>query len=711
MAGFVSACGGGGGSGGVGSGSGAGGGGGTNPTPVSDAGMLALTRDNVGRAAGFPLWASEMLLRISQLVADDVSALATPPGGGGCPSGGTLLRDWADKDGSKTLSVGDEISLDYAACSRDPLTRAMTGRVTLSVLSASANGDFSARLAMAEPGVAIGYTTGVPYRSDFRIAGQVRLSVSQSELRSTLALGDGGSSEFITIGFPGASTAPDRLTALRLDKTHRWEEARTHLELQMRYDSPELGGAFEVRSLRPLKFWLDSLPEPGPQQGEIQILGRGADEARVQIAAGSGANHLGGWLDQGGDGSKEAELTGNWLDVGVASGVLFADYSRWGRGNAFAYDPNEFSMRPAFVGNSTQAVDTVCALQFTRPVADAASWRWRLLDQGRLDEMPSAGVEVPVQVELQGALVKVRPVQPLRYSRRYELLVDTGEPTASGQQMRATTGGAFSLFAGRIVAFSTPNVLNPQSNLAAHLTLKAGAPLEAVGLPPPADVPAGIRHQWSQVSGTPLLIARPNERSTLLSLASGASGIGSATVRLTVSVDGAGNSESQDFIVRTVADTNDAWLSRLRLPMNLEDWFARPRELWSGPAVGTLMASLQGGTLSLAYGESADPMHPTGSWSLKLSSADGQALQPGRYDKVYSPTWPLRPPGTPGLELDSGLFRYGAVDGEFVIHELEVDGAGRVTRLALDFAAPQGSIGPVAASGTIRINSTHALPP
>jgi hypothetical protein len=208
-----------------------------------------------------------------------------------------------------------------------------------------------------------------------------------------------------------------------------------------------------------------------------------------------------------------------------------------------------------------------------------------------------------------------------------------------------------------------------------------------------------------------LLIAQPNERSTTLSLASGASGIGSATVRLTVSVDGGGSSESQDFIVRTVADTSGAWLSRLRLPMNLEDWFTPPKEIWSGPAVGTLTASLEGGTLILAYAESADPSHPTGSWALKLSSGDGQTLQPDRYEKVYSPTWLLRPPGTPGFELDSGPFRYSAVDGEFVIHELQMDGTGRVTRLALDFTAPQGSTGPVAASGAIRINSTHVLPP
>jgi len=50
-----------------------------------------------------------------------------------------------------------------------------------------------------------------------------------------------------------------------------------------------------------------------------------------------------------------------------------------------------------------------------------------------------------------------------------------------------------------------------------------------------------------------------------------------------------------------------------------------------------------------------------------------------------------------------------SVQGTFILHELVVDGAGRVTKLALDFTAPQGS-GPVKASGSVRIDSLVPLP-
>lgn len=678
--------------------------------PVANNGLLAFNLDNVGRVAAYPLWANELMFRLGQLVSDDI---ATAPGErdtGGCPGGGQLQRDWSDKDGSQTLSAGDELLLQYTGCSRSPLTRNMEGRVTVTLTSAQPNGDFDALLAIAAPGVAIGYTTGLPGRNDFRITGQMRLSVTRTALRQSLTIGD-SSDTAISIGFPGESIGPDRMTALRISKTHRWDEARTYIELQMRYDSPELGGAYDVATLAPIKAWLDTVPEPGPEQGEIRMLGGDGDETRVQVATNAAPEfaELGGWLDQGGNGSREALLTGTWQGAGIASGVLFADYTRWGKGQAYGYDANEFSIRGAFVGGATLPTDSTFTLQFTRPMVGANNWRWSLLDKGRLDQMPTAGTEVPVAVEVNGAQITVRPAAALLYSHRYELRVDTGEPSDNGQLMRATTGSSLSVFAGSLGEFTTPDVLTPRSTLAGHLTLKAGTPLEVEAIQRlPGD--PNVRYRWTQVSGTPLTISQPDGRVTAIALGAGARGIGSSTVRLTVQLDGVDQTESADYVLRTVADTSDAWSSRLRLPLNLQDWFTPPKELWSGPAVGTLTATQQADRLTLNYVEAANPADPNGSWTIELRSADGQALQPGTYANAYSTGWFQRPPGVPTLDVVSGLVRPASVQGSFVIHELVVDGTGRITRLALDFTAPQGS-GPVTTTGSVRIDSVVPLPP
>ena len=709
LAGLLSACGGGGGA--ADSGSAGGGTGGTGGTDAST--VLAFTTANAGRVAGYPLWASELMLRIGQGVSEEIAATANQPVTTiitvSCSSG-TLQRSWADKDGNRTLGAGDEITLDFSACAREPLARSAQGRITVVIESMTGNGDFVARVLLPAPGMVLASVVGTPGPADFRVSGQTRLELSRSQLRHALLIG-GGSDDAITFDFPGANFAADRITAFRFGKTHRWDEARTQLEIRMHYDSPELGGSFDVSMPAQLQSWLDELPEPGPQQGSFAMRGRAGDLVSVAIgSAGNGPSDLSFALDLAGNGSVDARGEGTWGGIGLVSGVFFADYTPGGRGNTYAYNASEFTLRSPFVGGSTLPVDTTFSLQFTRPVAGAAAWRWRLMDQGRLDQLPSAGAEVPVQVELHGALIKLKPTQPLRYSRRYELLVDTGEPTVDGFRMRAITGGTLSQYGGSIRAFTTPNILNPQSSLAGHLTLKAGETVDAVGMPPPSGAPAGIRYQWTQLGGAPLTIEKPNERSTRIGLAAGASGVGSATVRLTVSVNGTGNSESADFVLRTVADTGGIWVSRLRVPMNFEDWFSPPKEFWSGPAVGMLTANQQGSRLSLAYAEVADSTNPNAGWSLDLSSVDGQALRPGIYANAYSSGWYARPAGVPTLDLVSGRIRPSSVQGEFVIHELEVDSAGRITRLALDFTAPQGS-GPLSTGGAIRINSARALPP
>ncbi|MFG5410494.1 hypothetical protein ABXN37_23330 [Piscinibacter sakaiensis] len=581
----------------------------------------------------------------------------------------------------------------------------------MTLLGAGADGQVDARLVLPEPGVALGNITGLPGRSDFRITGQFRLTLARSELRQSLAIGSVADAA-VGIGFPGAAVGPDRLTALHIEKTHRWDEARTTIDLRMRYDSPELGGAFQVATVAPLRSWLDTLPEPGPEQGEIRLLGRGGDEARVQVTGGGGGgDEIGGWLDLRGDGIRDALLRGTWLDAGVASGVFFADYSRWGRGDAYAYDPQSFALRPAIVGGDTLPTNATFTFQFTRPVAGAQRWRWWLAELGRPLSISDPVIERPVQVEVIGALVKVRPVQPLLYSRRYELRLDTGEALGGGQVIRATTGGALTVNDGSLGRFSTPNVLDPQSTLFLRQTVKAGAALEAEALAPIAPGSPPVRYRWTQVGGTPLTIARADERVTQIALAAGARGIGSSTVRLTVGMDGTDQTESADFVLRTVADTSDAWFGRLRIPADLDNASAQPREYWSGPAVGSLTAILQGDRISLAYREQADPAHPNGDWRIELRSADGRPLQPGRYASAFSSTWFQRPAGVPSLDITSGAMMLPSVQGEFVIHELQVDAGGNIGRLALDFVAPSSSFLPVTSSGSVRIRSGWALPP
>lgn len=75
----LAACGGGGGgdagSGGTGGTGGTGGAGGTGGTGSSTSATLKFTPSNAGRVAGFPLWASEGLMRLGNALSEDVLAV------------------------------------------------------------------------------------------------------------------------------------------------------------------------------------------------------------------------------------------------------------------------------------------------------------------------------------------------------------------------------------------------------------------------------------------------------------------------------------------------------------------------------------------------------------------------------------------------------------------------------------------------------------
>ena len=85
---------------------------------------------------------------------------------------------------------------------------------------------------------------------------------------------------------------------------------------------------------------------------------------------------------------------------------------------------------------------------------------------------------------------------------------------------------------------------------------------------------------------------KPNERGTLIGLEPGASDNGAATVRLTV----AWTAPTAKALTSSFArlPTPRSWVSRLRVPMDLSESISPPKELWSGPGVGTLTAGRQG---------------------------------------------------------------------------------------------------------------------
>jgi len=543
---------------------------------------------------------------------------------------------------------------------------------------------------------------------DFRLSGKAQLALTLSDTRTTLVVGDGGSDE-VVFDFPWLSIAGDRVSAFRMEKSQRWDEARSHLDLKMRYASPDLGGSFDVSTPVSITSWLDTLPDAWPGQGWLLIQGAGNDQVRIDvISVGGSSPDIGVKVDFGGDGSVEMVGDARWSDAGLVSGYFFADYSDGGRGNTYAMDPKEFTLRPPFKPAAPTGIRDTLRIQFTRPPVDAANWKWRLVDKGPVLGFSDVTREVPVTVQTQGALVLVKPAQALRYSRQFALLLDTGTPTTNGSLLRATTGGMIDLHSGSVGQFQTPDYLNPRPGffklpmyLGAAQGTRVGTPAQAEGAPP-------ATYKWTQVAGQPLNIETPTAAETNVTLGAGASGIGTATLRLTMALAD-GTSESTDLVMRTVVhDTAQPWTSLVHVR---DLGFTQPEHfLWGGPAVGQLQMTGGGDRLTINYSDKAGPAYQYPDWSLQLRSADGSPLKSGKYTNAWSAAAAGRPAGTPLLEFDMRSIGFMPWDSDFTILEMETDGTGAINRLALDFIVRGvGDYTPI--TGSVRWNSALPLTP
>jgi hypothetical protein len=682
------------------------------PPPTGGAGRLAFTVANAGRVAGYPLWAGEHALRLGEALGREVEELRAQPvaeSSGDCGTVGRFRRSWDDRDGSGSLSAGDTVRVSYDRCSRFEVLFRAQGTALITVRSLAPLGAAVLDLGFDGAGMATEADVVDPRQVGLQLTGQTRLELLRTPMLYGLVLG-GGDGDELVFDIPGLPVPPDRMTAFRLEKNQRWDEARTVLALRMLYSSPELGGSFDVATPAPLRAWLDELPAPFTGQGSVEMRGAGGDVVRLFVEGpGWPAGELGLELDQSGDGRIEGRGSGRWSDIGLVAGFFFRDVSTATNPPAITQGLGGFAMRRP-VAVRPQPVDSHWRIQFTRMPLGAEGWRWRLLDLGRLPFQDGGEGEIPIAVEAQGAPFIVRPLAPLRYSRRYELRLDTGESEAQGAVVRDVTGDRLVLFGSQVFEASTPDILNPRilfTTAPALLFVGGEAGLVRWGTGE-TDLP-GTTLRWSQLSGPPLSFSDRDGSPTTVRLVEAVRGVASATVTLTLSLPD-GTRETGTQVLRIVGEPDGPWTSRVRL--RSPGAFGGPpaRDLWGGPAVGTLEARVTDSGLQLRYVDLAGPAGPFTGWSLRLADSQGRPPLPGRTTGAWAAGSAGAPAGAPTLDFSTEADAFIPWDSEWDLHEIETDAEGRVTRLALDFTV-RGVGDYVAIPGWVRLNSTRPPPP
>ena len=699
---------------GGGGGGDSGSGGGTPPPAAGDPrGLVALTVGNVGDAAGTAMYAAELALMAGQALIDETLALGAERTSSRAVNCGELIASRAtarliDTDGSGAPSAGDRIDIDYDSCHSARLDYVVRGRLSLHISTLQAGGraglsgviDFG-----SAPGGLVLASRSFPDAEQLRLQGRLRLNYERSDFRTRLQASAEADRE-LRLVYP--ANPGYRLSAFGFDKTTLYDQAQSTLGLTGRLEGDTIGGAVLLSTPRPLINYIGNYPEPHSSQGRIEIEGAGSARARVMPDVSAPGSATGSYnvrveLDLRGNGGIDASGSTNWSNI--AAGYLW-----WDELQALPYrtETLEAGAGPRLITAFTNADawprEEVLRVQLSQPPGPGAQLVARLMDIGLRAPVGNDGTGVPVEVaveqQLQGASLRVRPLQPLRPSHRYRLELSNDGNWSSVRQVWLPRSGMQPMAVNPSIPFATADTLRPVigAPTGALIVRDGSARLTATD----SRMGPGTRYRWSQASGPALVFDSPDGAETAVRLLDRSGGVGAAFVRLTVT-NVAGDSESIEREVRTVGDAAATWLLHFSSPPG--EYVGGGVTEYLGEQLGSFtFQPFHAGAIQILYWPHSFPNPPSAVWSLGFSNGSQTTLLTvGRYVMV---------PGAQGPQIGlSGNGRacgVGNGSGEFEVVELERDASDTPTRLAVDFTQSCG--GGLALRGSIRFNSTRPLP-
>jgi hypothetical protein len=337
------------------------------------------------------------------------------------------------------------------------------------------------------------------------------------------------------------------LRAPAMTKTIDYATARGQVSLAMRY---EAGTEVALVSTPvPLSAYLNRLAD----QGTVEFLGANG-KVRVSTARAQSATMANVDLLLGTASTPARSASNFWS--GFGHGFLWWD-GQWRDQQSLlpVFDPQDY-IDYTFIqrlvipdpARSTLA-DAVFRVQFSRPPAALPQLFYRFSDvsSGEPAALPSIGATA----ETHGALLLVRPVQPLSHGRFYVIQASRDGQTWTGPGTLApdivladTAGHELRLNNGGIGNFQTPN--NLLVSIASDLVPQLATPADLLHLTATVKLDSGrsaTAFRWSQVSGTPLRFGATDTAATTVQWGPGKpSGVESAVVQVQVT-DSSGDTQ------------------------------------------------------------------------------------------------------------------------------------------------------------------------
>jgi hypothetical protein len=543
-------------------------------------------------------------------------------------------------------------------------------------------------------------TFGVASPVSVGLAGSMQFEWSQTDLQTALRVQAAPSDDLRVVVSDGVN--PSITESIRqpdLSKTLKYDEARAIVSMTYRYESQAFLGSVGVSTPQPLRAYLGTYPEAG----RIELAGAAGSKLVLTPNFTTNSDRFQLALDRNGDGATDFSDTLHWTESTV--GYLWWDGTTplsWGSPTIYARNFSTTDFFAVVTLKWETATSSTVRVQFTRPLAATTpALYFRFVDQGSSPYDGTPLTNVAATSDIHGAIVIVRPVQPLRHARYYGLEVSLDGVNWSSEVMaQDTLGNSSSSYQWVGRSLVTPDNLRAVVAAEAGVLLAASDRLNLSGTASVSTSRTIVAYHWSQVSGSPLAFDAPEAAQTHVFWgATPPSGVQDAVVQLTVT-DSAGDTDTTLVSVQSANIAGAAHVLYFRSA--------------SGDYIGggrTVVASDGSGSFS-------DVTPYTGTFFMQFNGSGGNA---GLYRALIFGTVATVPLTTGAYENAARIPNAGQsnvlefagdsrncsqTSGRFDVLELQTDAAGNYLKLAVDFEQHCESASAPPLFGSYRINST-----
>lgn len=670
-----------------------GGGGGEEPQAMPP---LVMTATNAQDVAGLAPGIGDSVLTVAQFAVDSALRFAgrgsTSPSMSTCPNGGLLTVTLVDRDGDGIASAGDQVAVEARDCGVPVVTEIVTGHMQIDLTAVSGTPLNSLRAAVSLPS---GLQFGGATTAALTLFGSTQVDWSSTVLQTALRVTASAADDLRAV-LPGTTPLTESIRQPDLAKTLKYDEARSVVSMSFRYDSALLNGSLAVSTPEPLRAYLNTYPE----LGRIEVAGAAGAKLVLTPNFAASSDHFQYALDTNGDGRAEATGSIGWVDS--VDGYLWWDgvtaQNSWS-----SYSTRSFATTDFFASGNLQWVTSSTSafrLQFSRPPASTTpALFFRFADQGAPVYDGTPYVDIAATAQVHGALVVVRPASPLRHGRDYRLQVSSnGNDWSMLVTVQDALGNSTANYQWNGLSVTTPDSLQAIATAQAGLLGAASDQLSLDGRASRSTPRAIVSYQWSQVSGTPLQFADASAAQTTVSWGAVAPAMGERpVVRLTVT-DASGDTDATEL---TLQSANLGAASRIL-------YFRSAAGDYIGAGATAVytngMVAFQESLLTADYFRtSLNASSYTDTWHLDLATGDGSPLRVGAYENAMRAAFRG---SQNGLDFSGSGRGCNQVVGRFDVLEFETDGAGTVTRLAVDFEQHCERADAPALLGSFRVNSS-----